>query len=103
MADEGHGEAEVAGQRLEEIERLRLGRHVEARDDLVGEHEVRLEQRGARDADALALPAGEFVRGAIETGERHRDAIEEPSHPALGLGLIAAPRDERGAARPGYA
>ena len=89
MADEGHGETEVAGQRLEKIERLGLGRHVEAGDDLVGKHEVRLEQRGARDAHALALPAREFVRRPVKTVERQPDAIEERPHPTLGVGMIA--------------
>ena len=74
---------------FKKIERLRLRRHVEAGDDLVGEHEVRLEQRGAGDADALALPAGKLVRRPVETGERQRDAIEERPHPALGVGMIA--------------
>ena len=84
-------------QRLEKIERLRLGRHVEARDDFVGQHEVGLEQRGARDADALALPAREFVRRSVETGERQADAIEESAHPAFGVGRIArdAMKEER--------
>src|SRR3984885_9785046 len=88
MADERHGETEAGRERLEEIERLGLRRYVEARDDLVGEHEVRLEQRGARDAHALTLTARKLVRRPVETGEREPDAIEESSHPALGVRAV---------------
>ena len=46
---------------------------------------------------SLALPAREFVRRPVETGERQPDAIEEPPHAALGVGMIArdAMKEER--------
>ena len=49
---------------LDQIEHLRLHRHVERRDRLVGDDEVRLDGERAGDADALALAAGELVREA---------------------------------------
>ena len=62
VGDEQVGEAELALQVLQQVEDLRLDRHVERRDRLVADDELRLERERAGDADALALPAGEFVR-----------------------------------------
>ena len=67
MADESHGETES---RVSVLRRFSTWAWVDTSrpgDDLVGEHEIRLEQRGARDADTLALPAREFVRRPAET------------------------------------
>ena len=47
---------------LEQVQDLRLDRDVERADRLVADDEVRLECDRPGDADALPLPAGEFVR-----------------------------------------
>ena len=47
---------------LEQVEDLRLDRDVERGDRLVADDEVRVQGERARDADALALAAGELVR-----------------------------------------
>ena len=47
---------------LQQIEDLRADRNVERRDRLVADDEFRIEHQRPRDADALALPAGEFMR-----------------------------------------
>ena len=65
MGDEDIGELEPLLQIGEEIDDLRLDRDVERRDRLVGDDQLGLERDGARDADALALAAGEFVREAL--------------------------------------
>ena len=62
VRDEEIGELEVVLQRLEQVEDLRLDRHVERRDRLVGDDEVRVDGERARDADSLALAARELVR-----------------------------------------
>ena len=62
VRDEDVGEAEAVAQRLEQVDDLRLDRDVERRDRLVADDEVRLRRERARNADALALAAGEFVR-----------------------------------------
>ena len=64
------------------VQHLRLRGDVEPGDDLVGENEIGREQRGARDADALALAAGELVRIAVEAGRREVEAIEDLRLPA---------------------
>ena len=49
---------------LEEVEDLGLHRHVEGGDDLVAHQQLRLEDQGPGDADALALAARELARAA---------------------------------------
>ena len=51
---------------VEQREHLRLHRDVERGHRLVGDQELGLHRQRARDADALALAAGELVRIAIE-------------------------------------
>ena len=72
----------------EQIEHLRLRRHIETGNDLVGEHEVGREQRRPRDADALALTARQFVRIAVETGEGQAEALEDPARPRVRVAPI---------------
>ena len=56
VGDEQVGQAELALELLEQVEDLRLDRHVERGDRLVADDEVRLEDERPGDADALALP-----------------------------------------------
>ena len=49
----------------QQVQDLRLDRDVERRDRLVADDQARLDGERARDADALALPAGELVRVAL--------------------------------------
>jgi len=46
----------------QQVDDLRSDRHVGGRHGLVGHQEGRLHDEGTGDADALALPAGEFMR-----------------------------------------
>ncbi len=57
--------AELAPQLQEQVDDLRLDRHVERGDRLVADQHVGLHGQRARDGDALALPAGELVRIAL--------------------------------------
>ena len=57
MADEHHGEAKTGAQIFQQQKNMRLGRDVEARDDLVGDDEIGLERERPRNAGALALTA----------------------------------------------
>ena len=54
--------------RAQQVDDLRLHRHVEGRGRLVENHELRFEHDGARDGDALALSAREFMRVSIYGG-----------------------------------
>ncbi len=76
MADEGHGETHFARQVLEQIERHGLGGNIKTGDDLVGQHEIRLQQGSPRNADALALAARQLMRAAMQNGGRQRDALQ---------------------------
>ena len=62
MADEQQREAEFLLQVLQQVDDLGLDRNVECRDSFVADDQIRLSRKRARDADALTLSAGEFVR-----------------------------------------
>ena len=62
VADEEICQAIALLQRAQEIDDLRLHRHVERRGRLVEHEKARLQHEGAGNRDALALAAGEFVR-----------------------------------------
>ncbi|WP_203236392.1 hypothetical protein [Methylobacterium crusticola] len=64
VADEQDGEPELAAQVGEEVHHLRLDRHVERRDRLVRDDEIRSGGERPGDRDTLTLPAGELVREA---------------------------------------
>ena len=57
VADEHQRQPEPRAQLPEQQQDVRLGRHVEAGNDLVGDDEVGLERQSAGDAGALALAA----------------------------------------------
>jgi hypothetical protein len=65
VADEEVGEAVANLQLAEEIDDLGLHRHVEGRRRLVEDDQLRAQDDGARDGDALALAARELVRVAV--------------------------------------
>jgi FtsZ-binding cell division protein ZapB len=65
VRDEEVGEVELALQVFQKVDDLRLHAHVERGDGLVGHDELRVQGERPRDADALALPAGELVRVAV--------------------------------------
>ena len=65
MRDEQHGQAEPRAQFLQQRQDLRLHRHIQRRDRLVGDQQFRLHRQRPGDADALALAAAEFVREAL--------------------------------------
>jgi hypothetical protein len=56
VGDEQHGHADLALQRLQELEDLRLDGDVERGRRLVGDQQVRLVGERHGDHDALALP-----------------------------------------------
>ena len=62
VGDEHVGEAQPLLQIAQQVEDLRADRHIERRDRLVADDQLRLDRERARDHDALALPAGELVR-----------------------------------------
>src|SRR5688572_31542547 len=82
-------QAELFLQILQEVEHLRLNRDIERGNRFVAHDELGLDRQGARNAQALALAATEFVR--IARGSRRRQAhdIEQLEH------ALACPRAAR--------
>src|SRR4051812_3017857 len=78
VGDEQVREPELLLQVLEQVEDLGLDRDVERRDGLVTHDQLRVQGQGAGDADALALPAGELVRVAIDEVGAEPDDVEQP-------------------------
>ena len=64
-------------QRLEQVDDLRANRHVERRDRLVEDDQLRVERERPRDADALPLAAGELVREAVRVLGREADRAQQ--------------------------
>jgi hypothetical protein len=54
-----------------------LDRHVERRDRLVGNDQLRIQRECARDRDALALTAGKLVRKRLHLSAPQADLIED--------------------------
>ena len=72
VGDEHVGQPELALELLEQVEDLRLDRHVERRDRLVADDQVRLEDQRPGDADALALAAARTRAGSAARGTAAR-------------------------------
>ncbi len=81
MRDEQIGEAEPRLQIAQQVEDLRPDRHVERRYRLVEHDQPRRQCERAGDRDALALPAGEFVREEVGRARRQPDQIEQLATP----------------------
>ena len=87
MGDEDERQPELALQLAQQVEDLRLDRHVERGDRLVGDDQLRLQRERARDADALALAAGELVRVAVVVLGVEPDDVHQLLDAALALAL----------------
>src|SRR5580704_15129755 len=74
MGDEEVGQSQPILQFIEQVDDLRLDRHVEGGDGLVADDEARAERQRSRNADALALTAREFM--GISASELAREADE---------------------------
>jgi hypothetical protein len=66
MSDEQHRQPKPDLEVFQQLQHLGLNRDVERRDRLVGYDDLRVERQRPRDPDALALPAGKFVRVAFQ-------------------------------------
>ena len=84
VRDEDVRQRELVLQVVEQVDDLRLDRHVERRDRLVGDDQARVERERARDADALPLAAGELVRVAVVVLGREPDDVHQLLHAPLG-------------------
>ncbi len=81
VCDEQVGEPAVALEVHQQVEHLRLHRHVERRHRLVAHHEGRLHRERARDADPLPLSAGKLVRIAPGVAGIEPDLFQQRRDP----------------------
>src|SRR5262245_54202569 len=65
MRDEQEGETKLLLQIEQHVQDLGLDRYVERGNRLVGDYELRIHRERSSNADALALPAREFMRVAV--------------------------------------
>ena len=98
VGDEEQSQPELVLKLEEEVQDLRLDRHVERGDGLVRDDQAGIEGKRARDADALALAAGERVRIAphVFRPQAHEaKQLDDAVGPFLG---VADAVDEQGLA-----
>ena len=86
VADEQVRQVQLAAQPLEQVQHLRLDRHVQRRHRLVADDDGGLERQRARDANALALAARELVRITLRIAWVQPDLAHQPGHV---IGLVA--------------
>ena len=85
VRDEQIREAELALQIDQQVDDLCLHRDVERRDRLVADDQFRPRRQRPRDAETLALSAGEFVRVLGHLVGAQADPLEERKHPFVDL------------------
>ena len=89
MADEDEGQVELGAELAEEQEDLRLGRDIEAGDDLVRHDELWVKRQRPGDTDALALAARQLVRVAPQKPPRQAYDVEKLRSATAAPGAIA--------------
>jgi hypothetical protein len=89
VRDEQVGEAQPVLEPLEEVDYLRLDRHVEGRDRLIGDDEVGVEGERPRHPDPLSLATRELVRVADRVVGVEPDGGEQLPNPLPSLRLRA--------------
>ena len=80
VADEQHREAMRTLQLHQEVDDLRADGDIERAHRLVADDKFRTQDHGARDADALALSAGEFMRVAVDHAGKQADLSHHLLH-----------------------
>ncbi len=85
MGDEDVGQAEVVLKLLEQVDHLRLHRHVERGHRLVTDDDLRLQRESPGDADALPLAARELVRVAVDEVGVQPDPLQQVARPGGSL------------------
>jgi hypothetical protein len=92
VSDQQHRHAALALQAAQELQDLRLHRHVECRRRLVGDQQIRVVGQRHGDHDALALSARQLVRIALKPAFRIGDAHLGKQLDGAGAGGLIAHR-----------
>ena len=77
VADEHQREAELFPKVHQQIEHLRLHRHVQRRNWFIGNDELRFHRQRPRDIQSLPLAAGKFMRKTISNFRAQLHRFEE--------------------------
>src|SRR5699024_8477207 len=80
VGDEQVGHAQVLLEFFQQLQDLRLDRHVQGRDGLVADDELGAYGQGAGDADPLALATGELVRVTEGMVRVQPDTLQQHLH-----------------------
>ncbi|MNS96361.1 hypothetical protein D3C72_1306570 [compost metagenome] len=83
MRDKQKGDAELTLQIEQQIDDLRLNRHVERRHRFVSDHHLGIKRQRARNADSLPLPTGKLMRITTRMLWFKPDAFQQPGHALL--------------------
>ena len=101
VRDHHVGQAQLVLQVLEQVDDLRLDRHVEGAHRFVGHDQLGPQGQGPGDPDALPLAAGELVRVAVVVLGVEADEFEQFLHVAFDpAGHLDVLQPERGAYDP---
>src|SRR5829696_2718529 len=82
VGDEEHRDAGILLEVLEQVHDLRLDTDVESRGGLVENEHVRVERERRCDADALSLPAAQFMRVAAGEIGGETNPLQQIAHAA---------------------
>src|ERR1035437_8432270 len=88
MADEKHAHTLNFLHSNQEVDDLGPDGDVQGRHRLVADHQGRVQDHGAGDADALVLAAGELVRIAVDQGRVELDIGHHPPGQLLPLDAV---------------
>jgi hypothetical protein len=80
VSNEQIRDTEFSLQVHQQVDHLRLHRHVESRHRLIADDQLRVERQRSRDPEPLALPAGEFVGVLVDAFGPQPDPREQPLH-----------------------
>ncbi len=88
MADEQIRQAQFVSQVHEQIEDLRLNRHIERRHRFIAHQQLRLHCQRAGDADTLALAPTELMRVALPQAGVEPRALQLGTHVIIKAGAV---------------
>ncbi len=90
MGDEQHRQIHLLAHIVQQLQHLRLHRHIQRRHRLIGDQHIGPQHQGARQTDALALATGEFMRKAVHGFRVQSHQTQDIGGPGLRFARILA-------------
>ncbi|MNL66576.1 hypothetical protein D3C87_1910650 [compost metagenome] len=90
VGDEDHAQVQLFADAFQQIQDLRLHRHVQRRYRFIGDQNLGFHHQSPRNGNALALPARELVRIALERAGVDADQFQHVAHAGLDAGAVFA-------------